>query len=152
MCINSCANVALTEFTAAQLPSTRYPFNTGTVWLCAKYYSTCGTFDVPCVNMSTSVLRMGHAGVNLHGHATRNLIVPATVLATRYLTCIGGYPRVPCTKYLAKSCRSAFPRACMTEARRGSRRRSVSTLASACPSPGTAACAVNWVLVPVPVL
>ena len=100
------------------------------------------------MKMSTSVLRMGHADVNLHGHVPGNLVVPATVLAARYFTCIGGYPPVRVTKYRAKSCVSAFPRACMAEVRR----LSVSTLASACPSPGTAACAVSWVLVPVPVL
>ena len=100
------------------------------------------------MKMSTSVLRMDHAGVNLHGHVPCNLVVPATVLAARYFTCIGGYPRVRSTKYRAKSCVSVFPRACMTEARR----RFVSTLASACLSSGTAACAVSWVLVPVPVL
>ena len=104
------------------------------------------------MKMSTSVLRMDHADVNLHGHVPCNLVVPATVLAARYFTCIGGYPPVRVTKYHAKSCVSVFPRACMTEVRSGSRRRSVSTLASACPSPGTAACAVSWVLVPVPVL
>ena len=100
------------------------------------------------MKMSTSVLRMDHADVNLHGHVPCNLVVPATVLVARYFTCIGGYPRVRSTKYRAKSCVSVFPRACMTEARR----RFVSTLASACPSSGTAACAVSWVLVPVPVL
>ena len=104
------------------------------------------------MKMSTSVLGTAHTGVNLHGHVPCYLVVPAMVLATRYFTCIGGYPRVRSAKYRAKSCMSAFPRACMTEARSGSRRRSVSTLASACPSPGTAACAVSWVLVPVPVL
>ena len=100
------------------------------------------------MKMSTSVLRMDHADVNLHGHVPCNLVVPATVLAARYFTCIGGYPPVRVTKYRAKSCVSVFPRACMAEARR----RFVSTLASACLSSGTAACAVSWVLVPVPVL
>ena len=45
------------------------------------------------MKMSTSVLRMGHADVNLHGHVPCNLVVPATVLAARYFTCIGGEPR-----------------------------------------------------------
>ena len=50
------------------------------------------------MKMSTSVLRMGHADVNLHGHVPCNLVVPATVLVARYFTCIGGYPRSG-TKY-----------------------------------------------------